>query len=257
MRLIDTHTHLFSDKFSGDRHEAIQRAIDAGVERMYLPNICRETTTAMNQTVAMFPDHCFAMIGLHPCHVDEGYDAEIQHIKDELQTGKYVAIGETGLDYHWDLAFKTQQQEALKQQIAIAKEVRLPIVLHTRESFDDTYELISEQNDESLTGVFHCFSGSLEDAQKVQQLGGFYIGIGGVATFKKTNHTTVLPHVPLEMIVLETDSPYLAPVPYRGKRNESAFLPEIATRVAAIKNIPTEQLAEVTTANALALYQAQ
>lgn len=256
MQLIDTHTHLFSDKFSEDRHEVIQRAIDAGVERMYLPNICSETTSAMNQTVALFPEHCFAMIGLHPCHVDESYETEIQHIKDELDTGKYVAIGETGLDYHWDLTFKQQQQDALKQQITIAKEHKLPIVLHTRESFDDTYELIKEQNNDSLTGVFHCFSGSIEDAQKVQALGGFYIGIGGVATFKKTNHTTVLPHVPIEMIVLETDSPYLAPVPYRGKRNESAYLPEVAKRIADIKNISAEELAAVTTNNALSLYKA-
>lgn len=254
MQLVDTHTHLFSDKFGDDRREAIQRAIDAGVKRMYMPNISSETTAAMNQTVAMFPDNCFAMIGLHPCHVDEGYDKEISHIKDELETGKYVAIGETGLDYHWDLTFKNQQQEALRQQIAIAKDYKLPIVLHTRESFDDTYQLIKEQNDNSLSGVFHCFSGSLEDAQKVEALGGFYIGIGGVATFKKTNHTTVLPEVPLDMIVLETDSPYLAPVPYRGKRNESAYLPEIAKRIAEIKNIALEELAEVTTRNALSLY---
>lgn len=257
MQLIDTHTHLFSDKFSEDRQDVIQRAIDAGVERLYLPNICSETTAAMNQTVAMFPQHCFAMIGLHPCHVNEGYDKEIQHIKDELKSGHYVAIGETGLDYHWDLTFKQQQQDALRQQITLAKESNLPIVLHTRESFDDTYRLIEEQNDDSLTGVFHCFSGSLDDAKRVQALGGFYIGIGGVATFKKTNHTTVLPDVPLEMIVLETDAPYLAPVPFRGKRNESAYLTEIAKRIAEIKNIPIEELAEITSNNALKLYQAQ
>lgn len=255
MKLIDTHTHLFSDKFNNDRHEAIQRAINAGIERMYLPNISRDTTPAMNETVAAFPNHCFAMIGLHPCHVKDDYQAEIDHVQAELNTGKYVAVGETGLDYHWDLSHKQQQKDALRQQIAMAKEHRLPIVLHTRESFDDTYQLITEQNDDSLTGVFHCFSGSIDDARQVQALGGFYIGIGGVATFKNTNHTAVLPQVPLDMIVLETDSPYLAPTPHRGKRNESAYLVEIAKRVAEIKDIPPEQLAETTTRNALNLYK--
>lgn len=222
---------------------------------MYLPNISSDTTSAMNEVVAAFPKHCFPMIGLHPCHVKENYQTEVDHVQAELSSRTYVAVGETGLDYHWDLTHKEQQKDALRQQILMAKKHQLPIVLHTRESFDDTYELISEHNDDTLTGVFHCFSGTIEDAQKVQALGGFYIGIGGVATFKNTNHTLVLPQVPLEMIVLETDSPFLAPTPYRGKRNESAYLVEIAKRVAEIKAIPLEQLAEVTTRNALDVYK--
>ncbi len=257
MKLIDTHTHLFSDKFAEDRHAAIQRAIDAGIERMYLPNICSDTTEAMNAAVAAFPEHCFAMIGLHPCHVDENYATELAHVRNELATGKYIAIGETGLDYHWDLTFKDQQHDALRQQIALAKEYKLPIVLHTRESFDDTYELIAEQNDDTLSGVFHCFSGTADEANKVAKLGGFYIGIGGVATFKKSNHAEVLPDVPINMIVLETDSPYLAPTPYRGKRNESAYLTHIAERVAEIKGVSLEELAQRTTENALKLYQSK
>ncbi len=256
MKLIDTHTHLFSEKFDSDRHEAITRAIEAGVERMYLPNISSDTTSAMNQVIADFPEHCFAMVGLHPCHVKDDFQTEVDHVKNELTTGHYVAIGETGLDYHWDLSHKDQQKDALRQQIMMAKKHQLPIVLHTRESFDDTYELIAEQNDDTLTGIFHCFSGTAEDAEKVQALGGFYVGIGGVATFKKTTHTTVLPQIPLDMIVLETDAPFLAPTPFRGKRNESAFLVEIAKRVAEIKGIPPEQLAEATTRNALQVYQA-
>jgi TatD DNase family protein len=256
MRLIDTHTHLFSDKFDGDRSDVVGRAIDAGVERMYLPNISKDTTEAMNALVAEFPQHCFPMIGLHPCHVDaDSYQAEVDHVASELQSGRYAAVGETGLDYHWDLTFKAQQHDALRQQITLAKTYRLPIVLHTRESFDDTYQLIAEQNDDCLTGVFHCFSGSAEDAMKVAELGGFYIGIGGVATFKKTTHIDVLPQVPLDLIVLETDSPYLAPTPYRGKRNESAYLVQVANRVAEIMDIPADELAERTTANALQLYQ--
>lgn len=257
MRLIDTHTHLFSDKFDGDRAEVVRRAIDAGVERMYLPNISKDTTDAMNALVSEFPQHCFPMIGLHPCHVDaDSYQAELDHVATELATGRYVAVGETGLDYHWDLTFKEQQHDAMRQQISLAKKHKLPIVLHTRESFDDTYQLIAEQNDDSLTGVFHCFSGSAEDAMQVADLGGFYIGIGGVATFKKTNHIDVLPRVPIDLIVLETDSPYLAPTPYRGKRNESAYLVQVAERVAEIVKMPVQELAERTTANAAALYKA-
>jgi len=225
---------------------------------MYLPNISMNTTDAMNKLAAEFPQHCFPMMGLHPCHVDENsIQAELNHLSAELETGRYVAVGETGLDYHWDTTFKELQKDALKQQITLAKKLKLPIVLHTRESFDDTYELIAEQNDESLTGVFHCFSGSVEDANKVAELGGFYIGIGGVATFKKTNHIDVLPQVPLDLIVLETDSPFLAPTPYRGKRNESAYLLQIAARVADLTGVPVEVLAERTTANALSLYKGQ
>ncbi len=256
MQIIDTHTHLFLKQFDNDREAVVRRAIEAGVQRMYLPNIDRASVESMNQLAAQFPEHCFAMMGLHPCHVDEHYQAEIDFIAQELSTGNYVAVGETGLDYHWDTTFADQQKDALTQQITLAKKHALPIVLHTRESFDDTYALIAEHNDDSLTGVFHCFGGSLEDAKKVQSLGGFYIGIGGVATFKKSNHAQVLPEVPLDMIVLETDSPYLAPVPYRGKRNESAYTAEIAQRVADIKSLSVEEVAGVTTRNALSLYKA-
>ncbi len=256
MQLIDTHTHLFSGKFDEDRDAMIQRAIDAGVTRMYLPNISRDTTDAMNAVVAKYPDHCFPMIGLHPCHVDEHFQSEVDFVASELATGKYIAVGETGLDYHWDLTFKEDQKDALRQQIALAKEYEIPIVLHTRESFDDTWKLVSEHNDERLTGVFHCFSGSVDDANRVAELGGFYIGIGGVATFKKTSHASVLPEVPIEMIVLETDAPYLAPTPFRGKRNESAYLVNVAQRVAEILGISTDALAKQTTMNACKLYNA-
>jgi len=256
MKLVDTHTHLFSDQFNEDGHEVVQRAIDAGVQRMYLPNISSETTEKMNSLAAAFPDNCFPMIGLHPCHVKENFQSEVDHVAKELATGKYFGLGETGLDYHWDLTFKENQKEALRQQIALAKKFELPIILHTRESFDDTYELIAEQNDDNLSGVFHCFGGSVEDAKKVANLGGFYVGIGGVATFKKSNHAEVLPQIPLDIIVLETDSPYLAPTPNRGKRNESAYLTLIAERVAEILGMNLEELAKKTTENALKLYKA-
>ncbi len=255
MLLIDTHTHLFSDRFDEDRHAAITRAINAGVTRMYLPNINKDSTAPMNSVAAEFPNHCFPMMGLHPCHVDANFHTEIDHVSSELQSGRYVAVGETGLDYHWDLTYKSEQQEALRQQIRLAKKYQLPIVLHTRNSFDDTYTLIQEQNDDDLTGVFHCFSGTVADAHKIADLGGFYVGIGGVATFKKTTHIEVLPDIPVDLIVLETDSPYLAPTPHRGKRNESAYLVEVARRVADIIQLPVEELAQRTTDNALTLYQ--
>lgn len=256
MKLIDTHVHLYSSQFDPDRRACIEQAIEAGVERMYLPNVSSSTTEAMNAVVAEFPAHCFPMIGLHPCNVDINYQSEVDHVAQQLATGKYVAVGETGLDYHWDITFREQQKDALRQQIAMAKEYRLPIALHTRESFEDSYELIEEQNDSTLTGVFHCFGGSVEDARKIEALGGFYVGIGGVATFKNSNHKNTLPEIPLDMIVLETDAPYLAPTPHRGKRNQSAYLPEIAKHVAAIIDIPIEELAEKTTKNALTLYKA-
>lgn len=255
MKLIDTHTHLFSDQFTEDANEVIRRAIDAGVTRMYLPNISKATTEKMNALAKAFPENCFPMIGLHPCHVKKDFQKEVDHVAEELATGKYFGLGETGLDYHWDLTFKAEQKEALRQQITLAKKFELPIVLHTRESFDDTYELIAEQNDEKLTGVFHCFGGTVEDANKVADLGGFYVGIGGVATFKKTNHGEVLPKIPLEIIVLETDSPYLAPTPHRGKRNESAYITLVAQRVAEMLDMPLEELAKKTTENALKLYK--
>jgi TatD DNase family protein len=256
MQLIDTHTHLFLKQFDSDREAMIMRAIEAGVQKMYLPNIDRATVGAMSQLAEQFPEHCFPMMGLHPCHVDASYQAEIDYVADELATGRYVAVGETGLDYHWDTSFVAQQKDALAQQIKLAKNLNLPIVLHTRESFDDTYALIAEHNDHSLTGVFHCFGGTLEDAMKVRDLGGFYIGIGGVATFKKSNHAEVLPAVPLDMIVLETDAPYLAPTPYRGKRNESAYIARVAERVAEIKSLTLEEVALATSNNALNLYRA-
>lgn len=252
---IDTHTHLFSEQFNEDRIEMIQRAIDAGVIEMYLPNIDSESLASMNELVAAFPKHCFPMMGLHPCNVKENFQTELELVESELATGKYFGVGETGLDYHWDLTFKKEQKEALRQQILFAKRFELPIVLHTRSSFEDTYELIKEQNDEKLTGVFHCFGGTLDQAQMIAELGGFYVGIGGVSTFKKSSLIEVLPNLDSNLIVLETDSPYLAPTPNRGKRNESSYLPLIAQRIAELKGIEIQDVAHFTTENARKLYK--
>lgn len=252
---IDTHTHLFSEQFDADRHEMVQRSIDAGVTEMYLPNIDSGSLSAMNELAAAFPKHCFPMMGLHPCSVKENFEEEVKLVETELATGKYYGVGETGLDYHWDLTFQKEQKEALRQQISFAKRFELPIILHTRSSFEDTFELIAEQNDESLTGVFHCFGGTLEQAQMIEELGGFYVGIGGVSTFKKSSLVDVLPNLNPDLIVLETDSPYLAPTPHRGKRNESAYLPLIAEKIAALKEIDVQEVAEFTTRNAKKLYK--
>ncbi len=251
---IDTHTHLFAEKFDEDRIEMVERAIEAGVEKMFLPNVDVSTISKMNELEKTFPENCFSMIGLHPCHVFHDYKENLSIIQKELETRKYAGIGETGLDYYWDTTYKNEQQASLHQHAEWAKQYHLPIILHTRESFDDSYAIMKEHNNENLTGVFHCFSGSVEEMEKVAGLEGFYIGIGGVVTFKKSHLPDVIENTPLEMIVLETDSPYLAPSPNRGKRNESSYLPLVAQKIAEIKGISIDQVAEITTKNALNLY---
>ncbi|MCX6351076.1 MAG: TatD family hydrolase [Bacteroidetes bacterium] len=252
--MIDTHTHLFADEFLEDRTATITRAIEAGVSKMLLPNIDVASIEALKETAALFPENCLTMMGLHPCSVKENYEAELAIIKAELFTNKYIAIGETGLDYYWDTTFAEQQKLSLQTHINWAKELNLPIVLHTRNSFDDTYNLIAENHSQNLSGVFHCFSGTLEEAEKLMALKSFYMGIGGVVTFKNGGLDKVLPHIPLQYLLLETDSPYLAPVPYRGKRNESSYLPIIAQRIAEIKECSVEEVIEVTTENANRLF---
>ncbi len=255
MYFTDTHTHLFSNKFDEDRTEMVQRAIDAGVTKMFLPNVDVSTIKEMNELEAQFPENCFSMIGLHPCHVFENYKESLAIIETELEKRAYAGIGETGLDYYWDTTFKQQQQASLHIHAQWAKKYKRPIILHTRESFNDSFAIMKEHNNDDLTGVFHCFSGSIEEAEKVASLNGFYIGIGGVVTFKKSHLPEVIKNVPLELIVLETDSPYLAPTPNRGKRNESSYLTLIANKIAEIKEISLEEVANITNQNASKLYK--
>jgi TatD DNase family protein len=250
---IDSHAHLYSEQFKADQQQVIRKAADGGVEKMLMPNIDHTSIDAMLQTESDHPGVCLAMMGLHPCSVQKHVEKELYTVESWLAQRSFIAIGETGVDLYWDKTFLDQQQEALRIQARWAKQYRIPIVLHTRDAFQQTYEVSAREQDGTLTGVFHCFSGTAAEAEQALALG-FYLGIGGVATFKNGGLDKILPQVPLDRIVLETDCPYLAPVPHRGKRNEPAYLPLIARRVAEIKEVPLEELAEKTTANSRKLF---
>ncbi|MEX0967697.1 MAG: TatD family hydrolase [Bacteroidia bacterium] len=250
---IDTHTHLFLEQFEEDIKETMDRAKAEGVLKCFLPNIDASTISPLKALAAQFPEQCFPMMGLHPCSVKEDWKQQMQTIENELRKGKYYAVGEAGLDYYWDTSFKAAQQEALRYQVSLALELDLPIVLHTRDSFDDNLRIMQEMQDGRLRGVFHCFTGSPEEAVQVIDLG-FYLGIGGVVTFKNSGLDKTLEQVPLQSLVLETDSPYLAPVPFRGKRNESSYIPYIARKLAEIKDMPVETIASETSRNSMKLF---
>ena len=244
--LVDTHAHLYLKQFEEDREATLQRAFDLDIQRIYLPNIDSTTTSALLELEAAYPDNCFAMMGLHPCSVKENYKTELDHVKGWLWKRNFCAVGEIGIDLYWDKKFYTQQVEW-------AKDLDLPIVIHCRDSIDIVIDLVRKAKTDRLRGIFHCFGGSLEQAQSILELG-FYLGIGGVVTFKKAGLDQVLANVPLSGLVLETDSPYLAPVPFRGKRNESAYIHQIATKVASIYSVSIEQVAKETTKNALQVF---
>lgn len=252
--MIDTHTHLFSTEFDIDRDLIIQNAIDAGISKMLLPNVDLESIAGMHALAVKFPANCFPMMGLHPCSVTENWESELAVIKSWLDKEKYCAVGEIGMDLYWDKSTLEFQKKAFRKQIEWAKEKQLPVVIHVREAFDETFEIVDELNDKNLTGVFHCFTGNLDQANHIINYGGFKLGIGGVVTFKNGGLDKVLPHVDLEHLVLETDSPYLAPVPYRGKRNESSYLKIIAEKLAEVKSVSFETVDEITTRNALQLF---
>lgn len=259
---IDTHAHLYASKFDADRAEMIQRAIDNGVTKLFLPNIDRQSIAGMYALVNHYPHHCYAMMGVHPCSIKADFEEELAIAKAELDKAPhhFYAVGEIGLDYYWDVTYEAQQKAAFRTQINWAKEKDLPIVIHCRDSFDDIYDILKDMNDDQLKGILHCFVGTVTEAQKIMDLGGFYLGVGGVVTHKKTNLPEVLKSIPLDYLVLETDAPYLVPAPYRykkkaNKRNESSYIPLIAQKVAEIKGIAIAKVAEVTTANAEAVFQ--
>ncbi|MCX2740786.1 TatD family hydrolase [Pontibacter anaerobius] len=254
MNLVDSHAHIYSEKFDADRAEAMERAQQEGVSKIYMPNIDHTSIDAMLEAEEKYKGACIPMMGLHPTSVDKDFERELYLVEEWLSKRPFAAVGECGIDLYWDKTFLPQQQEALKVQVELAKKYKLPIVLHNRDSFNETYEIISAAQDGTLTGIFHCFSGTLEEAEKVKELG-FIMGIGGVATFKNGGLDKVLPHVQLEDLVLETDCPYLAPTPHRGKRNEPVYLPLIAQRVAELLQKPVEEVAEKTTANSLNLFK--
>lgn len=255
MQFIDTHSHLYSSKFDEDRTQVIVDSIAAGVNTILLPNISSQYTKNMNSLCAEFPNNCFAMMGVHPCDVKEDTLAsELQHVQQELATGKYIAVGEIGLDLHWDKSTLEIQKEAFIQQIEWAKYYSLPIAIHVRDSFTEAIEIIEKLNEENLRGVFHCFTGNSEDAKRVINLGGFYLGIGGVLTFKNSGLDKIIKTIDIQHLILETDAPYLAPTPFRGKRNESKYLINIADKLADIHTIPLSEVASITTKNAKQLF---
>lgn len=254
MNLVDSHAHIYSEKFDEDRAQAVERAQQDGVSKIYMPNIDHTSIDAMLEAEEEYAGICVPMMGLHPTSVGKDFERELYLVEEWLDKRAFAAVGECGIDLYWDKSFLPQQQEALKVQVQLAKRHSLPIVLHTRDSFNETYEIIAAAQDGSLKGIFHCFSGTVEEAEKVKELG-FLMGIGGVATFKNGGMDKVLPHLSLENLTLETDCPYLAPVPHRGKRNEPVYLSLIAERVAELMNKPVEEIAERTTANAINLFK--
>lgn len=253
MELVDTHCHLYGEEFTADIDQVIERAKAAGVKRFYLPGIDSTAIPSMLELEARFPGECIAMMGLHPCYVKENYLEELEVVRQWLQQRKFAAVGEIGLDFYWDRTFEVQQYEAFRTQIGWAKEYSLPIVIHSRNSTQECINIVKEFRDGGLKGVFHCFSGSAELARQIVQQG-FLLGIGGVLTYKNAGLPEVLKDIPLEHIVLETDAPYLTPVPFRGKRNESSYLTHIIAKLAEVKEMDVEEVARITTANAASLF---
>ncbi len=254
MTLTDTHCHLYLDEFTADRQAVMERATAASVSRFYLPAIDSTVIKALLQMEDDFPGRCFAMMGLHPCSVKENYLDELAIAGQWLSSRPFAAIGETGLDFYWDKTFVPQQYEAFRMQVNWAKQYRVPVVIHARESTQACIDVIKEMHSESLTGVFHCFGGSLQEAQQIMELG-FYMGIGGVITYKNSGLAAVVEQLPLTNIVLETDAPYLTPVPFRGKRNESAYLTYVLQKIADVKHMTVQEVAEITTFNSNKLFQ--
>ncbi len=251
--IIDTHCHLYVEEFSQDIDQVIQRASENGVQKFYLPAIDSHSTDVMLELEHRFPQHCVAMMGLHPCSVKENYRDELMAVEDWLQKRKFVAIGECGLDFYWDKTFIKEQYAALERQIELAIQYHIPIVLHTRSATQETIDVIKQHINSGLTGIFHCFGGSRDEALQIVEMG-FYLGIGGVVTYKNSGLAAVIREISLSHIVLETDAPYFSPVPFRGRRNESSYLKIIAEKIAVIKECSVAEVAEKTTANALSIF---
>lgn len=247
--IIDTHTHLYLNEFSADIDEVMKRAGDEGVKRFYLPSIDSTETENIFALEKKYPGQCFAMMGLHPCSVKENYKEELDMVYHWLQKRKFAAIGEIGLDLYWDKTFIDQQYESFHRQIEWALQFDLPVVLHTREAMQQSIDVIKQYAGKNLHGIFHCFSGTLQNALDIIGTG-FYLGIGGVITYKNSGLEEVIKEVDLKNIVLETDAPYLTPVPFRGKRNESSYLKYVVQKIAEVKNISAEEVEVVTTKNA-------
>jgi len=253
MKLIDTHCHIYSAEFNADRGAMLIRAENEGITKMLMPAIDASTHNEMFKVENEFPGKCISMMGFHPCSVKENYLEELRIAEQYLKKRPFAAVGETGLDFYWDLTYTKEQYEAFQQQIEWALQYDIPIVIHSRNSMDECIEVVNKNQKGNLKGVFHCFTGSIEQAKKIIALG-FYLGIGGVLTFKKSGLDSVVEQTDLTRIILETDAPYLAPVPFRGKRNECSYIKYVAEKLAGIKKMSVEEIASVTTANAEKLF---
>jgi TatD DNase family protein len=253
MELIDTHCHLYDPALTEDIDEVIRRALAAGVSRFYLPAIDRESESSMLGLEKRYPDICFAMQGLHPCSVKADVEEALRHVEQSLAGRLFAAIGETGLDFYWDRSFEKEQYQAFHRQIEWALDLNLPIVIHSRESIDQTIAVVREHQKGNLRGIFHCFNNDEQSAKKIVGLG-FYLGLGGTLTYKNSKLPEAIREIGLENIVLETDAPYLPPMPFRGKRNESSYLTYVAEKLAQIKGISVDEIARITTANALKIF---
>lgn len=254
MQWIDTHAHLYGNQFGSDGAAVMERAFTAGVTRLFLPNIDSETIESMLALEAQYPDNCYAMMGVHPCHVNENVDQELATVHAWLEKRHFVAVGEIGLDFYWDKTYTEQQYKAFRTQLQWSAGYRIPVSIHARESTRECIDVVRSLQDGRLSGIFHCFSGTLEEAKEVIDLG-FSLGIGGVVTFKKAGLDKIIEEIDMKYIVLETDAPYLAPVPYRGKRNESSYIPLIGEKIADVKNLKIADVAAITTSNALKIFK--
>ncbi len=252
--MIDSHSHIYSEEFDQDRPAVIARAKEAGILHIILPNVDSESLPQMLQTEAAYPNYCHAAIGLHPTSVAENYKAEMALVESELKRRTWIAIGEVGIDLYWDKTFEEQQTEVFKQHLDWALAYNLPVIIHTRSSMYKTLEIMKDYRGKGLRGVFHCFSGSAEEAREVMKIGGFLFGIGGVVTFKNAGIAETLKEIPLNHLILETDAPYLTPAPFRGKRNESAYIPYIVKKLAEIYDCSESEVVEMTTQNAKKLF---
>ena len=252
--MIDTHSHIYSEEFDADRDEVILRAQHAGVTKIILPNVDSDSLPRLLKLEARYPDYCYAAVGLHPESVKENYQKELDVIREELERRKYIAVGEIGIDLYWDKTYQTEQILAFQTQVEWAIEFNLPVIIHVRNSHNETIQALKPYAGKGLKGIFHCFGGTPEEAAEIFSLGDFKLGIGGVVTFKNSGLAASLMHIPLEKLVLETDSPYLTPAPFRGKRNESAYTVLVAEKLAQVYDMSVGEIDRITTENARKLF---
>lgn len=251
--MIDTHTHIYDEAFDEDRNEVIENALSKGITTVILPNVDTSTIDSIMDMTATYPDFCKPAFGLHPTEVKEDYKAQLQQIECIIRQARPVAIGEIGLDFYWDSTYKEQQIKAFEKQLDLAVELKLPVIIHVRKAYTEAIAIVSNYIEKGLKGVFHCFGGGVQEAKKIVEFG-FYLGIGGVVTFKNSKLDEIISTIGLEHILLETDAPYLAPVPFRGKRNEPAYVSLVCEKLATVFSVPYDKIDEITTNNAVKLF---